>query len=506
MPFEKAAPPSARRRLSVAIVALGGQGGGVLADWLVQVAESYGWLAQSTSVPGVAQRTGSTVYYVETAPSPEAGHAEPVFALMPVAGDVDLVVAPELMEAGRAIARGFVTPDRTTLVASSQRIYGITEKSAPFDGIADPRPVLAAMRSEARRLVLFDMDAVCAETGSFVSAVLCGAIAACGALPFARAAYEEAIRRAGVAVEANLAGFAAGWDRAQREAASATESAAANAGAALPASAPSSADGRRLDARVRAEFPPALQRVVGDGVRRTMDYQDAAYAGEYLHRLTDALRWDRDAGGAARAFALTEALADRLATWMTYEDVIRVAELKTSRERFLRVRSETRAGEAYGDGAVVQLTDYLHPRFEDFCEMLPASLGRRVAHSAIAARWLGPLFRRGRRIETSRLRGFLSLRLLAGLRRWRRLAWRHRLETQRIDAWCECIRLAAGEYDLALEIVACQGLVSGYGETRERGIRRFESIVQVVERERGASDLAARVRRLRTASDPAEDA
>ena len=53
------------RRISVAILALGGQGGGVLSDWIVSVARQSGWRSQSTSIPGVAQRTGSTVYYVE---------------------------------------------------------------------------------------------------------------------------------------------------------------------------------------------------------------------------------------------------------------------------------------------------------------------------------------------------------------------------------------------------------------------------------------------------------
>ena len=51
------------RPLSIAVLAMGGQGGGVLADWIVALAESQGWAAQSTSVPGVAQRTGATIYY-----------------------------------------------------------------------------------------------------------------------------------------------------------------------------------------------------------------------------------------------------------------------------------------------------------------------------------------------------------------------------------------------------------------------------------------------------------
>ncbi|HKS61164.1 MAG TPA: 2-oxoacid:acceptor oxidoreductase family protein, partial [Xanthobacteraceae bacterium] len=142
---------SESRPISIAIAALGGQGGGVLADWLVAVAELHGWIVQATSVPGVAQRTGTTVYYVEMSPPPRDPAHRPVLALMPVPGDVDLVVAAELMEAGRAVVRGLVTPDRTTTVASTHRIYGITEKSAMGDGIVDANAVFAALEARSKR-------------------------------------------------------------------------------------------------------------------------------------------------------------------------------------------------------------------------------------------------------------------------------------------------------------------------------------------------------------------
>ena len=44
----------------ILIAALGGEGGGVLADWLVDCALEAGLPVQATSVPGVAQRTGAT--------------------------------------------------------------------------------------------------------------------------------------------------------------------------------------------------------------------------------------------------------------------------------------------------------------------------------------------------------------------------------------------------------------------------------------------------------------
>ena len=88
------------RPITIAILALGGEGGGVLADWIVDVAQHTGYLAQATSVPGVAQRTGATIYYVELFPrsAAQAAGRDPVLALMPMPGDVDVVLASELME------------------------------------------------------------------------------------------------------------------------------------------------------------------------------------------------------------------------------------------------------------------------------------------------------------------------------------------------------------------------------------------------------------------------
>jgi indolepyruvate ferredoxin oxidoreductase, beta subunit len=478
---------SDRSRISIAIAALGGQGGGVLADWIVAVAERHGWLVQATSVPGVAQRTGTTVYYLEMSPRPQQGPA-PIFALMPVPGDVDVLVAAELMEAGRAAVRGFVSPDRTTVVASTHRVYGITEKSALGDGIADSKAVLAALRNEARRVVAYDMDAVCADTGSVISSVLFGALAACGVLPFPRELYEEAIRTGGVAVEASLKGFAAGFERAL---------ASAPAGGAVAAGPPPTTErGRQLEQRVRAGFPAHLHGLIVEGVRRCMDYQDGAYADLYLARLAEVLRGDSAAGGLAHGFALTAAAARHLALWMTYEDTIRVADLKTRRSRFERFRGEVRATPEQ----VVYVTEFMHPRYEELCDTLPAGWGGRLARSDRAARLLAPLFRRGRHLNTAKLSGFLPLYLLARLRRFRRGTLRYRVEQERIAAWLARTTAAAGEYELAVEIAECQRLIKGYGDTHARGLKSYGIIMQFVDRSAGRADLAATVRRLRSAA------
>src|SRR5437868_11781325 len=204
--------PRRPRPVSIAILAMGGEGGGVLADWIVDLAESNRYVAQLTSVPGVAQRTGATIYYLEIYPCvgiTDAAH-EPVLALMPTPGDVDIVIASELMEAGRAIQRGLITPDRTTLIASTNRVFAMTEKIALADGRVDPNKLAEACRSAAKTMHAFDMAAIAEATGSVISAVLFGAIAGGGVLPFPRHAFDASIKRGGKGIQASLAAFTAG--------------------------------------------------------------------------------------------------------------------------------------------------------------------------------------------------------------------------------------------------------------------------------------------------------
>ncbi|MGY4361003.1 Pyruvate/2-oxoacid:ferredoxin oxidoreductase gamma subunit [Bradyrhizobium sp. i1.7.7] len=176
-----AAGEATERPISIAIVAMGGQGGGVLTDWIVQLAENHGWVAQSTSVPGVAQRTGATIYYIEAMP-PLDGR-KPILSLMPTPGDVDVVMAAEFMEAGRSILRGLVTPDRTTLIASNHRSFAIGEKIAPGNGIADGAAVTGAIGVAAKTEIIFDLNALAIAHGSVISAAMFGALAAAAVLP-----------------------------------------------------------------------------------------------------------------------------------------------------------------------------------------------------------------------------------------------------------------------------------------------------------------------------------
>src|ERR1043166_176097 len=202
----------AARPITLLIAALGGEGGGVLTDWIVAAAEHLGYPVQSTSIPGVAQRTGATTYYIEIFPVPvsELGGKRPVLALAPGVGDVDIVVASELMEAGRAIANGFVTENRTLLIASTHRVYLTTEKMVMGGGRYGSARLTAAAAQNSQAHVLFDMSEVARHSGAIVNAVMLGAIAGSGRLPVPIEAFEAAIRADGKAVESNLKGFGAG--------------------------------------------------------------------------------------------------------------------------------------------------------------------------------------------------------------------------------------------------------------------------------------------------------
>ena len=201
---------AARRPVSILVAALGGQGGGVLTEWIVAAATHAGLPVQATSIPGVAQRTGATTYYLEVYPEPRPpGAAEPVFSLYPMPGDVDVIMASELLEAGRTIEMDYASPERTTLIASTHRLFAIGEKSALGNGIFPRERVEEAARALTRRLIACDALAVARAAGSEVNAVLMGALAASGALPLAPSDFEAAIREGGVAVERNDACFKA---------------------------------------------------------------------------------------------------------------------------------------------------------------------------------------------------------------------------------------------------------------------------------------------------------
>ena len=484
-------PLSTDKPLSIAILAMGGQGGGVLADWIVALAEEQGWVAQTTSVPGVAQRTGATIYYLELMPARDG--QTPVLSLMPTPGDVDVVMAAELMEAGRSVMRGLVTPDKTMLIASTHRSYAVGEKEKPGDGTGNPVVVVDATDFAAKKTIAFDMDSLAARNGSVISSCMFGALAASGALPFAKEAFHATIRAGGKGAEASLRAFDAAYDRTlkgENDKVSATPRKRLEA---LPATASHPALDR-LIGRIRSEFPAEAHAMLYAGVKKLTDFQDPAYADEYLTRMAALHAADRGNGGAERGFAFTLEAAKYVAVAMAYDDVVRVADLKVRGSRFERVRKEVGAR----SDQIVYMTEYMHPRMEEVCGTLPKGLGLWIESRPKLFAWLDRRINKGRRVRTGTLFWFLGLYLVSSLRRWRRGSLRHAREVSHREAWLsKALDLLPANYDLAVEVLACRRLVKGYSDTHSRGLSKFDRVLSALPMLAGREDGAAWLRRLR---------
>jgi indolepyruvate ferredoxin oxidoreductase beta subunit len=354
------------------------------------------------------------------------------------------------------------------------------------DGRVDAAALGESCRAAAKRFIGFDMAGLAEATGSLISAVLFGALAGAAVLPFPRGAFEAAIRRGGVGVTASVAAFNAGFTGVVDGLPQPT-----------PIAAPASAiEDPSLRAQVEAMALPSQAREIVDiGVARLVDYQDAAYARDYIDRLRPLLRPDSDG-------RLLSEVARQLALGMAYEDTIRVAELKIRPSRFARVRQEV----GLGEHQLLEIAEFMHPRTQEIADTLPAGLGRWLIRTRWARRIVDRLTRKGRVVGTTSLRGFLLLRLVAAFKPMRRASLRFRREQVSLAAWLDTVaKVAAQDPALAREVAAARGLVKGYGDTHEHGAAKFDSLMRLVPRLTGRAGSAATLAALRQAAQADED-
>jgi indolepyruvate ferredoxin oxidoreductase, beta subunit len=438
---------TADRPICVLVAALGGQGGGVLADWLVSAAQIEGFPAQATSTPGVAQRTGATTYYFEVFPH-SGVEQRPVFSIYPAPGSVDLQVSFEPTEAARSLSGGFIDPE-TTLITSTDRIYSTAEKILPGDGTVSLEPILKALKACAGKLTLVDMIGTARMAGCHPNAVMFGVMAASSVLPFSIDTCRNAIEISGVAVKQNLVGFDAGLTLSSRT--------IENVGPPVPEfSLPST----KFSAQVQA-LPLPVQQMAGHCVAHLCDYQNAGYAKLYLKRLSEIIASDC----AEQSFRLSLSVARRLAAWMAFEDVIRVAQLKTRSGRMSRIRAEL----GVTDDAPLKVLDYLKPGWEELQGMMPKGMGKLISNQKSGGIAL--------KIRTSAPLGWASMRLLASLRFWRPITTRFAYEQLMIENWLDAVKdMASQDYNLACDMSDLAVWVRGYGETRKRGFDHLTTL------------------------------
>jgi len=428
----------------VLIAALGGEGGGVLAGWLFRCARESGRAVQATSVPGVAQRTGATSYYLEWTAEPVDNSDAPTFAMSPVPACVDVVVASESLEAARMLERGFVTPDLTCLIASMSRVYTTAEKMHMVDGRLDDSLIHTLTQTLAREAILMDMESIRKAHQTAISAVLFGAMSGASVLPWSVEACEAVITASGKGVAASLAGFHAARQRA-------------------------------LDAKnaVAVEQPVSptqlkLAEVCTLGEARCLDYQDAAYATEYRDLVSQACA---SQGMSDELTAAWTEGARHLALWMCYEDLIRVADLKTKPERIARIRAEAQAR----DGQLVRVTEHFKPGIEEIASVLPQRLGRFLIQKTSERQ--KKKFQVGLHVRSTSLWGYLMLRGLARMRPLRRRSLRYHEEATARHAWWEAMReLTPKSPTFGLALASLPQVLKGYGDTQKRGRENYDRL------------------------------
>ena len=450
--------------ITILIAALGGEGGGVLTQWIVEAALHAGYPVQSTSIPGVAQRTGATTYYVEIFPQPLASlnGRRPILNLAPVAGRVDLLVASELLEAVRTTQAGFVDRERTTVITSTTRTLTNREKIAMGDGREDDGRLVDVLLQNSRRHVAFDMNDEARAARTVISAVMFGAVAGSGLLPFDRKHCEAAITASGKGVDASLDGFERGYARAQGR---------AGAVAAKPAETTATTDA--------SAWPDGVREMVSHGIARLVDYQDRRYADLYERRLRRVLALeDRIDPSHEHGHALTRETARFLALWMAFDDVVRVADLKTRSERYARIRAEVGAR----DDELVAVHDFFKPRVAEVAGALPGALSKRVLAWDVSRRRRGkPELAFPLKLRSDSRVGHLALRAVASLRRWRPSSTRYASEQAVIERWLAAIdRVATLGWAPAHALALCGRLIKGYGDTHARGHENLARILDTL--------------------------
>lgn len=233
------------------------------------------------------------------------------------------------------------------------------------------------------------------------------------------------------------------------------------------------------------------------GVKKLTDFQDPAYADEYLNRVGALLMNDRAAGGPDKDYAFTCQAAKYVAVAMAYDDVIRVADLKVRASRFERVRKEVGAR----DDQIVYMTEYMHPRMDEVCGTLPKRIGLWIESRPAVFNRLDRFVNRGRRVKTGTLFWFFCLYAVSALRGTRRGTLRNMREIEHRENWLtQAQRLLPDDYDLAVEVLNNRRLVKGYSDTHTRGLSKFDRVMSALPLLKGREDAAAWMRRLRQAA------
>jgi indolepyruvate ferredoxin oxidoreductase beta subunit len=354
--------------------------------------------------------------------------------------------------------------------------------------------MLKLVQQFSRAHQMFDMAGIAREAGTIVSAVMLGAIAGSGLFTFRREDYEAVVKSGGKGAEASLRGFARAFDLVAGDKARgdflaqvlAPQAAAAPRATATPAA--------PVD-----RFPQPVREMFGLGYARLVEYQGRAYADLYVQRLQAVLKAEQDADPqGAHGFAITTEMARWLALWMAFDDIVRVADLKSRASRWSRVQGEVKAGA----DDLLKVYDHFKPGVPEFAALLPQGAADRLVAwdrrrvSRGQQPWALPL-----KIGTHSVFGMVALRSLAGMKWLRVRGSRFAREQKMITPWLEgVVQGTQRGWELGHEIALCGRLIKGYGSTNERGKENLLHVLEHLARGGIASEAAQAVRAAREAA------
>ncbi len=463
--------------IKILIPAVGGQGGGVLTEWLVQAFFFEGFDAQGISLPGLSQRGGSTVYYLEAYPKADSEEKSIIFAQFPVPGEVDIILAQEFLELGRALELGYGS-DKTTIVTSTHRIYSTLEKMPIGSGIYSDenlRKLALAFSSNVIELDALKLSKANGMDELAVNAILLGALSTSGAIPIEKKSFIRSIETVGVAVSASLKAFEVGWDYANS---SSDTKSLAKWDSFVKDRADKLEDKEKQEymhriSKIESEYPENVREILAESVYRLIDYQDIGYADKYLDEVSVINKIDNDTK--VTNYELTEFFAKNLALLMSYEDGIRVSELKIKSDRFKRIREEMRLR----DDQVFHVVDYLKPEAEEIYGLLPNVLVAPVLRFT-QTRLFKKIWRRkkpltmGQMPVTNSFSGYLRLWMVAKMKFLRPHSYRYKKEYKLIKRYRESInKFASYDYQLGCLVAKSAQMVKGYGKVRRRTMDAF---------------------------------
>ena len=467
--------------IKILIPAVGGQGGGVLTEWLVQAFLIEGYEVQGVGLPGLSQRGGSTIYYLESYNKKASGQRKLVFSQYPLPSDIDIILSQEFLELGRVLEQGYGS-EKTTIISSTHRIYSTLEKMPISGGICSEENLRRLAETFSSRFIGFNGMDLAKENGMddlAINAILLGSLGASGALNIAEASYLKAIAQVGVATENNIKAFRIGWEhvRSKRYAFSLIKS-GYNWDEFKKERADRLTHNKREDylyllEKVEEGYPNLLREILAESIFRLIDYQDTWYANQYLELLNKIYILDKDSNN--DHFKITETFAKNLALWMSYEDGIRVAELKIHPERFKRIKKEMQLTEEQ----VFHVIDYLNPDAEEIYGLLPNLLISPFA-KFIESSLFKKIWPKSKRITvpqtpvSSSFFGGLRLWLLTKLKTFRPYSYRYKKEHSLIKKYSSFVeKYMQLDYGLGTLIAKSGQLIKGYGNVRRRTVDSF---------------------------------